>query len=183
MHPARPDRLFVWRRFQLLPIQVREESSREKKEVVGRARSCESVTQLTYHTHDSRRRYVLQKDNGTPAMRLISDPIKEGAEGFLKVQYTAVARIASLVAVLIFASYYLRPSTDEVNGVALTGVQAMPNAYLGLLCALSFCVGACCSAAAEVKYCRKNKNCAFGGVIPRKAGVSITKYFKKTKNC
>ena len=58
---------------------------------------------------------MLQKDNGTPAMRLISDPIKEGAEGFLKVQYTAVARIASLVAVLIFASYYLRPSADEVT--------------------------------------------------------------------
>lgn len=33
-------------------------------------------------------RVVLQSDDGTPEMRAVSDPIKEGAEGFLKVQYT-----------------------------------------------------------------------------------------------
>ena len=65
-----------------------------------------------------------------------------------QVQYAAVTKIAMIVAVLIFASYYLRPSADESNGVSLKGVQAMPNAWLGLLCSMSFVVGACCSAAA-----------------------------------
>ena len=33
-------------------------------------------------------RAVLQKDDGTAEMRAVSDPIREGAEGFLHVQYT-----------------------------------------------------------------------------------------------
>ena len=38
-------------------------------------------------------RWVLAKDDGTSAMRAISDPIRQGAQGFLKVQYTAVAKV------------------------------------------------------------------------------------------
>jgi hypothetical protein len=36
-------------------------------------------------------RDVLLRDNGTPEMREVSDPIREGAEGFLRVQYTVRA--------------------------------------------------------------------------------------------
>ncbi|CAN0002293.1 unnamed protein product, partial [Hapterophycus canaliculatus] len=53
---------------------------------------------------------VLSKDDGTPAMRAVSDPIKEGAEGFLKVQYTAIAKIAVFLLAFIVMSYVLRPT-------------------------------------------------------------------------
>ena len=33
-------------------------------------------------------RSVLEKDDGTAEMRAVSDPIREGAEGFLGVQYS-----------------------------------------------------------------------------------------------
>ena len=90
--------------------------------------------------------YVLSKDIGTTAMRAVSDPIREGAEGFLKVQYSAVFRMAALLSVLIYLSYYLRPSAgleDSAQGVSL-----LSNSYLGTLCVASFVTGASCSAAA-----------------------------------
>jgi len=43
---------------------------------------------------------VLQSDDGTPEMRAVSDPIREGAEGFLKVQYSVRSS-----AVTTYASY------------------------------------------------------------------------------
>ena len=96
--------------------------------------------------------YVLSKDVGTPAMRAVSDPIREGAEGFLKVQYSAVFRMAALLSVLIFLSYYLRPTPDEeeaaANKESSQGVSLLSNGYLGMLCAASFVTGASCSAIA-----------------------------------
>ena len=96
--------------------------------------------------------YVLSKDIGTTAMRAVSDPIREGAEGFLKVQYSAVFRMAALLSVLIFLSYYLRPTPDEeeaaANKESSQGVSLLSNGYLGMLCAASFVTGASCSAIA-----------------------------------
>ena len=91
--------------------------------------------------------YVLSKDVGTAAMRAVSDPIREGAEGFLKVQYSAVFRMAGLLSILIFLSYYLRPGAEGKEGGA-GGVSLLSNGYLGTLCAASFVTGATCSAAA-----------------------------------
>lgn len=53
-------------------------------------------------------RFVMSKDDGTPAMRKVSAPIKEGAEGFLQVQYRAIFRIATIVAFIILLSYLMR---------------------------------------------------------------------------
>lgn len=39
---------------------------------------------------------VLSCDDGTPEMRAVSDPIKEGAEGFLHVQYTVSSRSSGI---------------------------------------------------------------------------------------
>jgi hypothetical protein len=78
------------------------------------------------------RSWVISKDAGTAEMRKVSDPIREGSEGFLRVQYGAIARIAALVAVLIFVSYKLRP---ENMG---TGVDSLGSNVLGLIGALSF---------------------------------------------
>lgn len=74
-------------------------------------------------------------------MRAVSDPIREGAEGFLKVQYGAIFKIAIVLAGIILLSYSLRPANKES-----TGVGAVSPLLMGILASLSFGVGAGCSA-------------------------------------
>ncbi len=50
-------------------------------------------------------RYVLAQDNGTAAMREISDAIKIGAEAFLRRQYRTIILLAAALTVLIFLGY------------------------------------------------------------------------------
>jgi inorganic pyrophosphatase len=74
-------------------------------------------------------------------MRAVSDPIKEGAEGFLKVQYAAIMKMAVILCFIILGSYTLRPS-----GGSEKGVESLGNGLLGFLASLSFVAGAACSA-------------------------------------
>lgn len=85
--------------------------------------------------------YVFSKDDGTPEMRQVSDPIRLGSEGFLKVQYSAIAKMAVLLACIILFSYALRPASQHS-----TGVDSLGNGMIGFLAALSFFLGAACSA-------------------------------------
>jgi K(+)-stimulated pyrophosphate-energized sodium pump len=75
-------------------------------------------------------RNVLANDSGTPEMRVISDAIREGAEAFMKRQYSAIAIIAVVIAVVLYAGYYSsaysRPFANKV--------------------VISFIIGAACSA-------------------------------------
>ena len=77
-------------------------------------------------------RAVIAMDTGTPAMRVISDAIREGAEAFLRRQYTTIGAIALVLAVVVFAGYSLSPRTQAYAGKTV----------------LSFLVGAVCSALA-----------------------------------
>lgn len=74
----------------------------------------------------------------SPELRAVADPIREGASGFLRVQYTTIAQLAVPLAMLIVFSYGFRP--DAGFGVS--------NMTLGLTAAASFGVGATCSALA-----------------------------------
>src|SRR5271170_2167689 len=75
-------------------------------------------------------RNVLANDSGTPEMRMISDAIREGAEAFMKRQYSSIAIIAVVIAVVLYAGYYSsaysRPFANKV--------------------VISFIIGAACSA-------------------------------------
>src|SRR5271156_1631203 len=75
-------------------------------------------------------RNVLANDSGTPEMRMISDAICEGAEAFMKRQYSSIAVIAVVIAVILYAGYYAsaysRPFANKV--------------------VISFIIGATCSA-------------------------------------
>jgi K(+)-stimulated pyrophosphate-energized sodium pump len=75
-------------------------------------------------------RNVLSNDSGTPEMQLISDAIREGAEAFMKRQYSSIAVIAVVIAVILYAGYYAsaysRPFANKV--------------------VISFIIGATCSA-------------------------------------
>ena len=86
-------------------------------------------------------RSVLSCDDGTAEMRAVSDPIREGAEGFLKVQYTAIAKFAVPLSALIVFSYQFRPSLEGDDGVSL-----ISNTLLGIVAATGFMAGAVCSA-------------------------------------
>src|SRR5258708_26065822 len=46
-------------------------------------------------------RAVIASDTGTPEMRAISDAIREGAEAFLRRQYTTIGGIAAALAVVV----------------------------------------------------------------------------------
>ncbi len=95
---------------------------------------------------------VLENDDGTEAMRAVSDPIRQGAEGFLNVQYSAIATFALPLSVLLIISYQFRPNTDghvhaggnDVHGGV--GIHAVSNMTLGIVSALGFLFGAVCSA-------------------------------------
>lgn len=51
-------------------------------------------------------------------MRVVSDAIKEGAEGFLATQYGAIATWSGIVAVGLFCIYLIRPMGGEVRAAA-----------------------------------------------------------------
>ena len=76
--------------------------------------------------------WVLKQDTGTPEMRKISDAIKEGAEAFLKTQYTTIWAIAIIVAGIFFVAIWL--GTGKLQQ--------------GWMTALAFVLGAACSSVA-----------------------------------
>jgi K(+)-stimulated pyrophosphate-energized sodium pump len=78
-------------------------------------------------------RNVFAQDEGTPKMREVSDAIRVGAEAFIKRQYSTIAILAIVVAIVIFGVYFL------------TGQQGLAS-----FTALAFIVGASCSALAGV---------------------------------
>lgn len=78
-------------------------------------------------------KWVLGKDTGNAAMRDISDAIKEGANAFVKRQYTTIAGLSLALAVLMFLAYYF------------TG-----NAKIGIETSIAFVFGAFCSGLAGI---------------------------------
>jgi Na+/H+-translocating membrane pyrophosphatase len=75
-------------------------------------------------------------------MRNVSDPIKEGAEGFLKVQYGTILKMATILSFIILGSYSFRPS----NVGKEVGVEILGNSVIGIIATFAFLLGALCSA-------------------------------------
>ena len=88
------------------------------------------------------RRWIAKRSGGDGAMRAISQPIADGAAGFLRVQYAAIFRLAAPLALLIGLSYKLRPPPRGAAGAA----QAVSRTTLGCVASCCFLVGAGCSA-------------------------------------
>jgi len=83
-------------------------------------------------------RWVLKHDTGSPAMRKISDAIKEGAEAFLRRQNKTIAFLAVLVGALLFIGYGFLRGHREFDPVATSW-------ELAFWITLSFLFGALCS--------------------------------------
>ena len=88
------------------------------------------------------RKWIAKRSGGDSAMRAISQPIADGAAGFLRVQYAAIFRLAAPLAAAIGLSYKLRPPPRGAAGAA----QAVSRTTLGCVASCCFLVGAGCSA-------------------------------------
>jgi K(+)-stimulated pyrophosphate-energized sodium pump len=64
-------------------------------------------------------REVLHADTGTPKMQEVAAAIREGAEAFIRRQYTTIAILAVVVALLIFAVYLIAGNMNTAWHTAL----------------------------------------------------------------
>jgi len=85
--------------------------------------------------------WVLKRETGTPAMRDISNAIKEGAEAFLRRQNGTITLLALLLAVLIFLLYGFVRAHQSFDPVP-TAIR------LAFWTTFSFLLGAACSVTA-----------------------------------
>eukprot|EP00948_MAST-09A_sp_MAST-9A-sp1_P003661 g3661.t1 len=114
----------------------------------------------------SLQKWLLDQDDGTREMREVSEPIRQGSVGFLRVQYNAIFKLACFVTAAIFLSYQFRSSPDHTNlatekmnpleaeannavpssgGAIGESLDNISNFWLGLFGAFTFICGAFCS--------------------------------------
>ena len=84
-------------------------------------------------------RDVLSRDTGTQAMVDVADTIREGADAFVKRQYTTIGLLALVASVIIGVIIAL------VEGPAVADVPSLAGVPIGVLTAIAFLVGAGCS--------------------------------------
>ncbi len=95
-------------------------------------------------------RDVLSRDTGTPEMQQVAGLIFEGAMAFLKRQYSTIAIMTAIIAVVLVGVVSL--VSDGVKEIKLEGTTivygdiVMSSAKEGLLTGIAFVVGALCSA-------------------------------------
>src|SRR5713226_1781907 len=84
-------------------------------------------------------RQVLRADTGTPAMREISDAIREGAEAFLRRQYKTIYAISAVVAVIIFLLYFAsdralawKTTVAFLTGAACSGFAGFMGMFVSI---------------------------------------------------
>ncbi len=89
-------------------------------------------------------RDVLARDKGPQAMQDVGAMIREGADAFVKRQYTTIAVLAVVAAVIIGIVIALVENEDVADVKELAGVK------IGVLTAFAFLVGAACSMASGI---------------------------------
>jgi K(+)-stimulated pyrophosphate-energized sodium pump len=89
-------------------------------------------------------RDVLSRDTGTPEMVAVGDTIREGADAFVKRQYTTIGLLALVGAVLITVVI----AVVETREVA--DVPDLAGAPIGIMTGIAFLVGAACSMASGI---------------------------------
>lgn len=84
-------------------------------------------------------KWVLMQEEGTEDMRVVSDAIRMGADGFLRTQYGTIIQLTLFCMLLLFVTYLFRqvPEHSPVGSLSLA-----------LSTAISFFMGALCSGTA-----------------------------------
>ncbi len=89
-------------------------------------------------------RDVLSRDTGTQAMVDVADTIREGADAFVRRQYSTIAILAVVASVVIGVVIAL------VEGPAVADVPGLAGVPIGILTGIAFLVGAGCSMLAGI---------------------------------
>ena len=89
-------------------------------------------------------RDVLSRDKGPQAMQDVADTIREGADAFVKRQYTTIALLALVGAVIIGVVISIVETRDVAD------VRDLAGAPIGIMTAIAFLVGAACSMASGI---------------------------------
>ncbi|XP_051125116.1 pyrophosphate-energized membrane proton pump 3 [Andrographis paniculata] len=87
-------------------------------------------------------KWVLSKDEGPPEMVMISDAIRDGAEGFFRTQYGTISKMAILLGLVILSIYLFRNTTPQQES---SGLGRSTSAYITVA---AFLLGALCSGVA-----------------------------------
>ncbi len=87
---------------------------------------------------------VLRRDKGPQAMQDVADTIREGADAFVKRQYTTIAGLALVGALVIGVVIYLVETPDVAD------VPELAGAPIAIMTAVAFLVGAACSMASGI---------------------------------
>src|SRR6476619_654891 len=86
-------------------------------------------------------RDVMSRDTGTPEMVAVGDTIREGADAFVRRQYTTIALLAVVGAVIIGIVIGVVETPDVADVPDLAGLP------IGVMTGIAFIVGAACSMA------------------------------------
>jgi K(+)-stimulated pyrophosphate-energized sodium pump len=89
-------------------------------------------------------RDVLSRDKGPQSMQDIGDIIREGADAFVKRQYTTIGMLALVGAVVIALVIGIVETEDVAD------VPSLAGAPIGILTGIAFLVGAACSMASGI---------------------------------
>ncbi|MDP8904278.1 MAG: sodium-translocating pyrophosphatase [Chloroflexota bacterium] len=89
-------------------------------------------------------RDVLRRDKGPQAMQDVADTIREGADAFIRRQYSTIALLALVAAVIIGVVIAVVETPDVADVPELAGVP------IGIMTAVAFLVGAAASMASGV---------------------------------
>ncbi|HSL96964.1 MAG TPA: sodium/proton-translocating pyrophosphatase, partial [Candidatus Deferrimicrobiaceae bacterium] len=89
-------------------------------------------------------RDVLSRDKGPQAMQDVADTIREGADAFIKRQYTTIGIFAIVGALVILGVISLVETEDVADVPRLAGLP------IGVMTAIAFLVGAICSMASGI---------------------------------
>jgi K(+)-stimulated pyrophosphate-energized sodium pump len=89
-------------------------------------------------------RDVLRRDKGPQAMQDVGDTIREGADAFIKRQYTTIGLLALVAAVVIGVVIYVVETPDVADVPELSGLP------IALMTAIAFLVGAVASMASGI---------------------------------
>jgi K(+)-stimulated pyrophosphate-energized sodium pump len=89
-------------------------------------------------------RDVLSRDKGPQAMQDVGDTIREGADAFVKRQYTTIGVLALVGAVVIGVVIALVETREVADVPDLAGIP------IGVMTAIAFLVGAACSMASGI---------------------------------
>mmetsp|Transcript_4025 Transcript_4025/g.6187 ORF Transcript_4025/g.6187 Transcript_4025/m.6187 type:complete len:781 (-) Transcript_4025:50-2392(-) len=77
--------------------------------------------------------WIMKKDEGSKLMKDVSDPIREGAQGFFRTQYGTISILSVVSALILFGLYFFRARSKGDPNISRVG--------LSVLVAVSFMLG------------------------------------------